>query len=223
MNAHPKRELPWVMLSEPEERANRWTHAIGFLLSLGGVLLLAKELWGTQDLLRVLACALYGTSLLLVYAMSALSHCNFSSPRRDFFRSLDQGCIYFLIVGTYTPLSVIYLQARGFWILLGSMWALAIVGFVSKVLFNHRVNSVSVIIYVLLGWLPILTLPWSLFLTPAVVLWGVLAGGICYTLGTLFLANDKRVRYFHALWHLWVIAGSAVHFLTILHAITTSK
>lgn len=223
MNADPKRELPWVMLSEPEERANRWIHAIGFLLSVAGVLLLAKELGGTKDFLRALACALYGASLLLVYAMSTLSHGNFSSQRRNFFRSLDQGCIYFLIVGTYTPLSVVYLPYCGFWILLVAMWVIAIVGFVSKVLFNHRVNSVSVVIYVLLGWLPILTLPWSLFLTPPAVLWGVLAGGICYTLGTLFLAYDKRIRYFHAIWHLWVITGSAVHFQTILYAITTSK
>ncbi len=223
MNAEPKRELPWGMLSEAEERANRWTHAIGFLLSLGGVLLLAKELWGTQELLRPLACALYAASLLLVYATSTLSHGDFSSQRRDFFRSLDQGCIYFLIVGTYTPLSVIYLPYMGFWILLGSMWILAIAGFISKVFFSHRVNSVSVLMYVLLGWLPIFTTPWAISLMPSFALWGILAGGICYTLGTLFLANDKRVPHFHAVWHLWVIAGSAVHFLTIMRAITTSQ
>lgn len=221
MNAEPKRELPWGMLSEAEERANRWTHAIGFLLSLWGVLLLAKELWGTQELIRPLACALYAASLLLVYATSTLSHGNFSSQRRNFFRSLDQGCIYFLIVGTYTPLSVIYLPYMGFWILLGSMWILAIIGFVSKVFFSHRVNSVSVIMYVLLGWLPILTTPWAISLMPSFALWGILVGGICYTLGTLFLANDKRILHFHAVWHLWVIAGSAVHFQTILQAVST--
>lgn len=210
------------MVSEAEERANRWTHGIGFLLSLIGVAILAWHLRDAAEVTRPIACGLYGASLLLVYAMSTLSHGAFTSKTRDVFRSLDQGCIYFLIVGTYTPLSAIYLPYAVFWCLLGCMWALAIAGFVSKVFFSHRVNSVSVIIYVLLGWLPILTTPWVIPLVPSIVLWGVLAGGLCYTLGTVFLVCDKRVRYFHALWHLWVIAGSTLHYLTILYAVSSA-
>ena len=163
---------------------------------------------------RLLACVVYVASLMAVYAMSTLSHGPFSERRRTFFRSLDQGFIYFLIAGSVTPLAVTYLPSTVCWLLLGTMWTIAVAGFVTKVFFAHRVDAVSVWIYVLMGWLPILTAPWFLELAPALLL-GV-AGGLSYTLGTVFLIYDNRVPHFHAVWHLFVMAGSAIHYYATL-------
>jgi hemolysin III len=131
------------------------------------------------------------------------------------FRILDQAIIFLLIVGTYTPFALAFLRT-GWWLgLLIAMWAVALIGFVSKVLYAHRVDSVSVAIYLALGWTPIIA-GWPLTgLVPARALWWMLIGGLCYTLGAVFLLLDRRVEHFHAVWHLLVIAGSGWHFLAI--------
>jgi len=101
--------------------------------------------------------------------------------------------------------------------LLGTMWAVAIVGFVAKIFFAHRVEAVSVASYVFLGWMPILALPVLWRSAPPGAIGAMIAGGLCYTTGTLFLMYDERVRHFHAMWHLFVIAGSTCHFMGILN------
>jgi hemolysin III len=97
------------------------------------------------------------------------------------------------------------------------MWIIALAGFLSKVAFNHRVNNSSAVIPLILGWLPLLGGPVMFSLVPVEVRWWVLAGGVCYTLGILFLVTDHRHRFLHAVWHLWVIAGTACHFWAILN------
>lgn len=209
-------ELPYEMYSAAEERANRLTHGVGFILSIcGGIYLLVTALRG-HGWERTLACVPYVVSLSAVYAMSTLSHVRFDERRRALFRSLDQGSIYLLIAGSFTPLAVAYLPVSVCWSILGTMWAIALVGFAAKVFFSHQVNAVSVWVYVLLGWMPILATPWLMASVPSSGLMLGLAGGLCYTLGTVFLVFDDRVAYFHALWHLLVMAGSTLHFLTNL-------
>lgn len=209
-------EFPVGMYSEAEERANRLTHGVGFMLSVVGAIYLVSVVSARSDLGRLLACVIYVASLMAVYAMSTLSHGPFGGRWRTFFRALDQGFIYFLIAGSVTPLAVTYLPSTVCWLLLGLMWTIAGAGFIAKVFFVHRVDSVSVWVYVLLGWMPILASPWFLEMAPvSSLLWG-LAGGICYTLGTVFLIFDGRVPHFHAVWHLFVIAGSVLHFCTTL-------
>jgi hemolysin III len=132
------------------------------------------------------------------------------------FRALDQGFIYFLIAATYTPFSLAYLRTTEWWLLLGAVWGVALYGFVSKVFFAHRVEAVSIWPYVLLGWLPIISVPALIHLVDDAAFWWMLVGGLCYTVGTVFLVCDQKVRHFHAIWHLLVIAGSACHFLAIL-------
>ncbi len=211
------KKLPIGMYSEAEERSNRWTHGCGFVLSVLGSVYLVTSIPERTGWQRYLACLVYGSSLMAVYAMSTLSHGPFSDRWRTTFRSLDQGFIYCLIAGSVTPLAVTYLPSTVCWVLLSAMWTIAGTGFITKVCFAHRVDSVSVWIYVLQGWLPILASPWFLEQTPLpVLLWG-LAGGVCYTLGTLFLIYDDRVPHFHAIWHLFVMAGSAIHFFATLH------
>src|SRR5690606_34892832 len=121
----------------------------------------------------------------------------------------------------FTPFSLVYLRSGGWWIFFAAMWTLALTGFFSKVLFAHRVESVLTIAYIALGWMPILVSPLLVRIVPGEVLWLMLAGGLCYTAGTLFLAFDTKIRFFHAAWHLWVIAGSMLHFLAVYWHVAT--
>jgi hemolysin III len=199
-----------------EELANAATHGIGLALSVLGALVMVVSVLDRGDVWRMVGCAVYLASLLAVYATSTLSH-SFTSPRwRELFRKLDQGFIYFLIAATYTPFSLAYLRTGPWWLLLGAIWAVALFGFLSKVLFAYRVDSVSVWSYVVLGWMPVVAAPSIMHLVPMAAFWGMLIGGLCYSLGTVFLICDQKVRHFHALWHLCVIAGSTCHFLVIL-------
>jgi hemolysin III len=210
------REFFGYRLSRAEERANAMTHGLGLALSLVGAVVMAVSVLGDGDVWRAVGCSVYVASLIAVYAMSTLSH-SFTTPKwRAFFRALDQGCIYFLIAATYTPFSLAYLRTTPWWLLLGAIWAIALWGFLSKVVFSHRVESVSLWPCILLGWMPTVSVPALAGIVPFAAFWWMLIGGLCYTLGTLFLRYDYKVRHFHAVWHLFVIAGSTCHFLAIL-------
>jgi hemolysin III len=207
---------PVWLRSPGEERANLVTHAAGFVFAVIGALAMAASVVGRGDVWIEIGCGVYLFSLVCVYAMSTLSHGNWSLERKAFFRRLDQAFIYLLIAGTYTPFSLAYLRTGWWWALLGAIWFIAIVGFVSKLFFAHRVEVISIASYVVLGWMPIMSAPALMTTLPLGAFIWMLIGGACYTVGTVFLMNDERVRHFHAVWHLFVIAGSACHFVGIL-------
>ncbi len=197
------------------EIANSITHGLGFVLSLiaAAVLLSAVQ---NVDGWRYAAFAIYVGTMVAVYAASTASHLFWQPRLNQFLRMLDQGCIYLFIAGSFTPIAATFLRGGTWWILLAAMWAIAVAGFVSKIFLQHRIDRASVIIPVLLGWMPLMGGKAMLELIPSSVVWWMLAGGMCYTLGTLFLLNDTRHRYLHAVWHLWVIAGTACQFWAIL-------
>lgn len=199
-----------------EEAANTITHGLGFFLSVLGAIAMAIRVLHEGDDWRVLGCMVYASSLVGVYALSTLSHCCSATNLKHFFRILDQAFIYLLIAATYTPFSLAFLRTGPWWLFLAIMWTIAIFGFLSKILLAHRINSVSIWIYVVLGWMPIVAGSSLVNLVPAAGLWWMLIGGLCYTVGTVFLVFDNHVRHFHAVWHLFVVAGSACHFFVIL-------
>ena len=202
-------------LSPAEEFANRVTHGIGFVLSLAGVAVMAAVL-GNGDGWRIAGCSIYLASLMGVYLMSTLSH-TFETPRlRSFFRALDQGTIYLLIAATYTPFSMAYLHSAFWFVLLAIVWTIAFWGFFSKVFFAHRVESVSMWPCIVLGGIPFVSVPALIGVVSFAALWWMLLGIACYTVGLVFWVNDTRVRHFHAVWHILVIAGSACHFVCIM-------
>ena len=199
-----------------EERVNAATHGAAFITSVLGALIMAPGIMPNRDAGLVIGCGVYLLSLIAVYASSTLSHSSSSIRWKSFFRRLDQGCIYLLIVATYTPFSLAYLRG-GLWLtVLLAMWGVAIFGFVAKLFFAHRVESVTVTSYVFLGWITIIAIPSLWRSAPIGAVESMIAGGLCYTIGTVFLIYDEQVRHFHAVWHLLVIAGSACHFLGIL-------
>jgi hemolysin III len=202
-----------------EELINTLTHGLGFALAVWGGLVMIWSVLRHGDVWRVTGCGIFAASLAAVYAASTLSHSSTSVRWKSFFRRLDQGCIYFLIVATYTPFGLAYWRTGAGWMLLGGLWTVAFLGFFSKVALAHRVHNMSMWTYIALGWLPLLAVPVMRNRVPLDSIWWMMGGGACYLLGTFFLFYDARVKHFHAIWHLLVIAGSVCHFLGILHSV----
>jgi hemolysin III len=205
-----------------EEVINSLTHGIGLLLSLAGSVILLARARSQPDAWRLVGCGVFAAALVAVYAASTLSHAIAQPSWRRAFRILDQGCIYLLIAGTYTPFAFEFARFGRWWLFFSLMWIAALIGFLSKLLFRHRIDAVTIWSYVLLGWLPVIPGWFYLKLLPqGAVLW-VLAGGLCYSAGTAFLVFDRRHLHFHGIWHLFVIAGSACHFSAVFFYIVSA-
>jgi hemolysin III len=199
-----------------EELVNAVTHGIGLALAAVGALVMMTTVTAHGNSRLAAGCSAYLFMLVAVYAMSTVSHTVTSPKWRMLFRQLDQGFIFLLIVGTYTPYSIAYLNGPFWWVLLAFMWCFALAGFASKAVFAHRIDTGSILPYLFLGWMTIIALPEIWKLAPHVEFALIIGGGVCYMLGTLFLLNDTKIRHFHAAWHLWVIAGSTCHFMGLL-------
>jgi len=201
-------------LSSSEELVNSITHGIGLVLSVLGAIVMAVAL-GRGDVWRVTGCGVYLGSLITVYAMSTMMHSCHTPRWKTFFRALDQGSIYLLVAATYTPFSLAYLRTGVWWILLALIWAIALQGFLAKVLFAYRVEAPAIWPHVLIGGIPFISIPTLLGVISISALWWILVGVACYVVGLVFFVNDERVRHFHAVWHVLVIAGSTCHFMGI--------
>jgi hemolysin III len=202
----------WTEENASQESLNAWTHGFGFLLSIpGGIALyyLAAE----HRVQLVWACLIYSLSLTALYLFSTLSHAVREPDLRHRFRACDQGFVYTLIAGTFTPFVWSYMDSWPRIGLLLFIWLAAATGFYSKVFAKHRINNMTSISYILLGWIPAMVLlgyvSTACFLAMAI-------GGVLYTVGTLFLQNDHRSWYFHAVWHLLVILASMCHYTAIV-------
>ncbi len=196
----------------PDEHANLLTHGMGFLLSLAASIQLLDI---AKETPYRIALIVYCLSLTSVYGASALSHAFYDLAWRRFFRMVDQACIFLLIAGSFTPVAVAYLR-HGYWpMLLTAMWILAAVG-VMLVVRLRCLSPRAMAFYVVLGWLPAISIQTLWNLAPFPMLAWFIAGGLCYSAGTLALWNDGRMRYLHALWHAFVIAGSSCHYIAIL-------
>lgn len=194
-----------------QEWANALTHGSA---TLGAILFgwgLATEA-ATQGTPLTVACVAYALAVVGTFAASTLSHTIHRQPWLNTFRSWDQAMIYLMIAGTYTPIAVAYAPEAVLLPMLVTMWLAAWTGFFLKVFRRHRINAIGVISYLLLGWLPAIPLTGHV---PGPVVSSMVIGGVLYTVGVVFLLNDRKVRYFHAVWHLFVIAAATVHFLAI--------
>jgi hemolysin III len=200
--------------SPHEEWANSVTHAAAGVASLAGGIWLIVVASSRADPLMTMACTLYAATLLAVFATSALSHWVQAPRLRGLFRALDQASIYLLIAGSASPFLIRYLLPLGWDWVLPLLWGLALLWAWDKIR-GHGVNSTSVIPYVSLAWLPMVAARPLLRVMPAGCTALVLAMGACYMGGIAFLIYDDRWRFFHAVWHLFVIAASACTFAAI--------
>ncbi len=198
-----------------EEIANCLSHGLGVLLSLVAAAVLVSRSLALGDSLRVVAFSVYGASLVLLYSASTAYHAAKSDERRRRLRVLDHAAIFLLIAGTYTPVTLVTLTGVWGWGLFGLIWSLALVGVVSKLFFVGTHKGFIASIYVVMGWLVLLAAKPMLASMPTGGIYWLLAGGAAYTGGTVFYAW-KRLPYNHAIWHLFVLAGSGCHFVCML-------
>lgn len=200
-----------------EELANSLTHGLGVGLSLGGLALLVTRAARFGDAWQVVSASVFGATLVLLYTASTLYH-SFRSPEaKRILRKLDHSSIYLLIAGTYTPFMLVNLRGAWGWSLLCVIWGLALAGVILKLWLTGRFRLVSTVCYVAMGWLIVIAVKPMLAAVPSAGLWLLLAGGLCYTGGTLFYLW-KSLRYHHAVWHLFVLAGSVCHFFAVLRS-----
>ncbi len=197
------------------ERFNAITHLAGALLALAGAILLAVKGAAGGDPWKIVSVSIYGLTLVLLYTSSTLYH-SLRGRAKDILRKLDHQSIYLLIAGSYTPFCLVTLRGPWGWSLLGVVWGLALLGGLQEFRPNRGARVMSVVIYVVMGWAALAALgPLWRELGPDGFAW-VAAGGIFYTVGIIFYALDTRLAHAHGIWHLFVVAGSACHFVAIL-------
>lgn len=198
-----------------EEIAHGLTHGVGIVLAIAGlcVLVTFSALYGSA--VHVVASSIFGASMIVLYTASTLYHSLPMPETKRIMRVVDHASIYLLIAGTYTPFTLVTLEGAWGWSLFGVVWGLAIVGIIFKLFFTGRFDRLSVAIYVAMGWCGLVAIKPMMAALPTLGLWLLVAGGLAYTGGVIFYLLE-RMRYHHAIWHLFVMAGTTLHYFVIL-------
>jgi len=198
------------------ELANVITHAVGVALALTALAVMVTVASLRGGARQVVSYSIYGVTLVLLYAASTAYH-GMQRPRaKRILQILDHIAIYLLIAGTYTPFALISLRGAWGWSLLGIIWALAAIGVVFKLFFIGRFARTSTVVYVAMGWLALIAVRQLFMHLPATGLILLFVGGISYSAGVLFFALDYKWRFNHAIWHVFVLAGSICHFFAVV-------
>jgi hemolysin III len=197
------------------EKFNAITHLAGALLALAGAVVLIVVAAQEGDPWKVVSVSIYGATLVLLYSFSALYH-SLRGRAKNVLRELDHHSIYLLIAGSYTPFCLVTLRGPWGWSLFGVVWGLAVLGSLQELWLKNSARILSVVIYIVMGWVALVALIQLLHaLGPAGFAW-LVAGGLFYTIGIVFYVIDTRLKHAHGIWHLFVLAGSASHYVAIL-------
>lgn len=194
-----------------EEWVNSATHGLGAILSVIGTIALIAGASQLGDVWKILSFSVFGLSLVLLYLASALYHGASRPQLKALYKTLDHCAIFLLIAGTYTPFLLVNMRGTTGWILFAVIWSLAFAGVALKVIFKNRFKLARVGIYVAMGWLITFASEDLAASLSETALYLTIAGGIVYTAGVVFYLAD-RIPYMHAVWHLFVLGGSACHF-----------
>jgi hemolysin III len=198
------------------ERLNSVTHLLGAVAAAAGLAVLVVMAARQGDAWKLVSFSIYGATLFLLYLFSTLYHST-RGRAKPILAKLDHAAIYLLIAGSYTPFTLVTLRGTWGWTLFGMIWGLAMLGIVVDSLHGRNARRIlPIIIYIVMGWLVLIAFqPLTAALPYAAVLW-LVAGGLFYTLGIVFYALDKKLRHAHGIWHLFVLAGSASHYLAVV-------
>ncbi len=198
-----------------EDIANSVTHGIGIILSITALSILTAFAGIYGNVWHIVSVSIYGTTLILLYTASTLYHSIQNYRAKSILRILDHSAIYLLIAGTYTPFALVSLRGPWGWWLFGVVWGVAVLGIVFQLSQMRRWRAMSMSLYIVMGWAVVVVIkPMILSVaTSGIVL--LLSGGLAYTAGILFYAWEK-LKFHHAVWHLFVLAGSVLHFLAVL-------
>ena len=208
--------------TKSEERLNVISHAIGLFLSVIGLILLIVKAGQLSLMALKVSYWIFGSSIILLYAASTLYHSVRERKLRYRLNILDHASIYILIAGTYTPFSLVTLQGSVGWIIFGVVWALAIIGVILKLFFTGRFETLSTIMYVAMGWIIVFAVkPLIDNLSQYGLIW-LFTGGISYTIGAVIFSID-RLKYNHAIFHVFVLFGTFCHFLAIYYYVIPNE
>lgn len=205
-------------LTSGEEIVNSITHGIGALLSVVALVVLIVVAGNHGDALHLVSFSIYGSTLILLYLSSTLYH-SFSSPRiKNLFARFDHVSIFLLIAGTYTPILLTSIRGVWGWTLFGIIWGLALVGAVIRSIYLHRFRKLMVAVYLLMGWMFVIAGKQVYLSLPSISLTFLILGGIAYSVGVIFYMW-RKLPYSHGIWHLFVLAGSVLHFFAIYFSV----
>jgi len=198
-----------------EEIANSVSHGLGCLFGVVGlVLLLVQAVERDADVITFVSYSLYGGSMILLFLASTLYHAIPHQPAKPWLKKVDHCAIYLLIAGTYTPFLLVGLRSPLAEGLMVVIWSLALLGILFKLVFTHRFKVLSVVTYLLMGWLSLVVIYQMATKLSAASVWLLAIGGIVYSLGVIFYVN-RRIPFNHAIWHAFVLGGAICHFCAI--------
>lgn len=202
-----------------EEIWHAITHGLGLILSIVGLTVLVAFSAIHDSTLSIVSSAIFGTTLIIMYGSSTLYHAITQTRTKQIFQQFDHASIYFLIAGSYTPISLISLGGVWGWSIFGVIWGTAIIGIFLKFSYPGRFEKLSLALYLIMGWIIVIAFNPLMETMPSGGLWLLLAGGLSYTFGIIFYVVE-RIPYNHAIWHLFVLAGSIFHyFMTLFYII----
>ena len=197
-----------------EEKINIITHAIGLLLSIAALVLLIIHASSNGSARHIVSFTIFGASMILLYSASTLYHYSQTPNLRRKLNILDHASIYVLIAGTYTPFTLVTLKGALGWTIFGITWGIALIGIFLKLFYTGKYDKISTIAYVAMGWIIIFAVKPLIENLPLNGLYWLLAGGIFYTIGAV-LYSIKKIKFNHAIFHIFVLLGSFSHFMAI--------
>ena len=216
--AKRKVETAYKTLSLKEEIFNSITHGIGTLLSIAALVVLVVFAVIKGNAWHVVSFSIFGSTLVLLYLSSTLYHSFTKEKIKNLFARFDHAAIFLLIAGTYTPFVLTTIRGPLGWTLFGIIWGLTISGVVIRSIYLTRFRKLMVFIYLAMGWMFLIAIVPIVKNLPATSIAFLFAGGGCYSLGVLFYAW-RNLKYGHGIWHLFVLAGSAMHFFSVLYSL----
>lgn len=215
--AERRKQLNLPSYTVLEEVFNAITHGLGAALAIAALVILL--VMAPHDPRTVLCNILYGSTLFVLYIVSTLYHALGINQAKKVFRVLDHCSIFLLIAGTYTPISLLIIRGAVGWVLFGVIWGMAALGIVLNAVDLKKFSKISTVCYLVMGWAVVFaigplvsSMPW-----PEIKL--LIWGGVAYTVGAVLYGVGKNVKYVHSIWHLFVLAGSILHFFTILNCV----
>jgi len=197
------------------ERVNSISHLVGSVLAVAGLVILVVHASRKGDPWMIVSFSIYGVTLVLLYFFSTLYH-SVRGTSKKIFQKIDHSAIYLLIAGSYTPFTLVTLRGVWGWSIFGVIWGLAVFGIIQDSLVTRGKRILSVVIYLLMGWLALVAIRPLVHALPSAGVTGLVAGGVFYTAGVFFYALDKKIAFGHEIFHFFVLAGSACHYFTIL-------
>jgi hemolysin III len=218
MTKEKRKEVGYRTLTVREEIVNSITHGIGVLLSIAALVLLVVFAAIKGNVWHVVSFSIFGSSLVLLYLASTLYHSFTAEKLKNLFARFDHAAIFLLIAGTYTPFLLTALRGALGWTLFGIIWAVAIAGVVIRSIYLTRFRKLMVGLYLSMGWLFVVAIGPMMKHLPGISILFLFLGGAMYSIGVIFYAW-RNLKYGHGIWHLFVLAGSIMHFFSVLYSL----